>query len=343
MGPGIQPVQGHLYDGKTSAARAASIHTTGSSRLVLSLDGRSQGYALTDLEISSRLGNTPRHISLPDGSRFETQDNDGLDRLLRGYQGQPAGLAAGDWLHRLESRWGFVALALLLSLGVLWALTAHGLPAVARVVALQMPTSLSGGLSEQVLKQLDAQLLQPSRLSPTTQTQLREAFARITLSQGDFAFELQFRQGGKALGANALALPSGLIVMTDELVQLAQRPEQLSAVMAHEVGHVVHRHGLRQMVQNAALGLILTYLTGDISSLAGALPLMLLQLGYSREFEYEADAFARERLSALDLSPEHLAQILERLEQQSKHQGGGGYLSTHPATEERIQRLLSGG
>ncbi|MEO5341873.1 MAG: M48 family metallopeptidase [Gammaproteobacteria bacterium SHHR-1] len=335
MNPPPHPVEGQLYANASSAAQPASLSADGPGRVRLrSADGHSS-HALSDLQISTRLGNTPRHLGLADGRRFETRDNPGLDRLLRAQRGPPA----GHWLHRLESRWGFVALALALSLLLLWGLAVHGLPAAARVVAMQMPMGLTDSLSNQVLKQLDERLLRPSALPQATQTRLRQRLDPILAEQDAFTFELRFRQGGKALGANALALPSGLIIITDELVRLAQDDNELAAVLAHEVGHVVHRHGLRQMVQNAALGLILTYLTGDISSLAGALPLMLLQLGYSREFEYEADRFARDWLSAQGLSPEHLAGMLKRLEGQSKQHKAGGYLSTHPATEERIQRL----
>ena len=50
-------------------------------------------------------------------------------------------------------------------------------------------------------------------------------------------YQLEFRHGGY-IDANAFALPSGIIVMTDELVELAKSDDELISVLAHEIGHV---------------------------------------------------------------------------------------------------------
>jgi Zn-dependent protease with chaperone function len=69
-------------------------------------------------------------------------------------------------------------------------------------------------------------------------------------------------------------------------------------VLAHEAGHVIGRHGLRQVLQNSMTTLFVLYATGDASSLGVALPVVLVQAGYSREFEAEADRFALDLLRA---------------------------------------------
>ena len=333
----MREVQGYFYDGKTSAATSASLRVLG-SRLILAYGDSSHTLDADEATVTSRLGNTPRHVAFADGSRFETQDNDGMDSLLHELRRDTSSL----WLHRLESNLRYVALGVVVTIAFVWALVAYGLPAAAKTVAMQMPVAVSSGISEQVLRQLDDHLFQSSTLSAETQARLQRRFDEVIAdAEASFAFQLQFRQGGRTLGANAFALPSGMILMTDELVTLAEHDDELVAIMAHEVGHVVHRHGLRQVLQHTALGLVFTYLTGDVSSVVGALPVMLLQLGYSREFEREADHYALEYLRRAGISPIHFANIMQRLDHTHDEASGiGNYLSTHPATSERIQPFL---
>ena len=331
-------VDGYLYDGKTSAARQARLGMAANGQWILEYGLGSHRFAFDAVTISSRLGNTPRHVAFPDGSRFETTDNEGIDTLLRSQQSEGASL----WLHRLESRLRYVILAVAITMLFVWAMVVYGLPAAARVVAMQMPVAVSTTISDQVLAQFDERFFSASGLPESSQTRLQQRFDEVVARvEEPFAFQLLFRQGGKVLGANAFALPSGLIVMTDELVELAEHDDELVAILAHEVGHVVHRHGLRQVLQHTALGLILTYLTGDTSSLVGALPVMLMQLGYSREFEREADRYALDYLRSAGIPPHRFADIMQRLDHRHEEDSGiGNYLSTHPATSERIEPFL---
>lgn len=147
------------------------------------------------------------------------------------------------------------------------------------------------------------------------------------------------------------ALPDGTIIFTDEMVRLAQHDEELMAVLAHEVGHVVHRHGLRAIIQNSLLGFALLAITGDAagsSELFLGLPVLLTQLAYSRTFELEADSYALDYLRAHDIPPIHFARLMRRIEQTTSPSSKGsdptwsGYLSSHPLTTERIQPFENG-
>ena len=69
--------------------------------------------------------------------------------------------------------------------------------------------------------------------------------------------------------------------------------------MAHEVGHVIHRHGLRTLIQKSSLAVLLVLVTGDVStssSIITALPAILIEAGYSQTMEREADTYALEYL-----------------------------------------------
>jgi len=332
-------VYGYFFDSQTSASQKARIETVDSGRVMLVLESGSQCFSMDELKVTSRLGNTPRHVAFPDGGRFETQDNEAIDALLTFYNRQASAL----WLYRLESKLRYVVLGVLVTVGFIGLMVLYGLPAGAKMIAMQMPVSVSTGISEQVFKQLDQRIFQPTQLPESTQERLRARFREVTEQvEEPFVFELYFRRGGSGLGANAFALPSGLILMTDELVALAEDDNELVAILAHEVGHVVHRHGVRQVMQQTALGLVVTYITGDTSSLIGALPLILLQLGYSREFEREADQYALDYLNAAEISSVHFVNIMKRLDDRYEDEEGfGHYLSTHPPTRERLERFLT--
>ena len=144
------------------------------------------------------------------------------------------------------------------------------------------------------------------------------------------------------MGANAFALPSGIVVMTDELVDLAQADEELQVVLAHEIGHVVHRHSLRMLLQNSATSLLIIGLTGDVSSasvLVAGVPTALVQAKHSRQFENEADDYAYAWMDRNGVPHRYFTDMLERLEKKYGGAGSGAlsWLSSHPSTAERIR------
>jgi hypothetical protein len=151
-------------------------------------------------------------------------------------------------------------------------------------------------------------------------------------------YRLEFR-ASPIIGPNAFALPSGIIVMTDELVQLAKNDPEVLAVLAHELGHVHHRHTMRRLLEGSATVLIIAGVTGDIASaasLAATAPTLLLQTRYSRNNEREADRYAIEMMKKAGLDPRYLGALLARLESEVGRRGAlPSFLSSHPSTEER--------
>ncbi len=317
--------------------------------------------SVDELEISSRIGNTPRFVRFAGGGTFETADNAAVDALLARAR-RRHGLA-----HRLESRLRYVALGLVVTVAFVWGAARYGIPVLAEVAAHAMPAELVVRLGDGVLDMLDEHFLEPSTLPADEQARLRARFAPfVAAAGGGVPIQVEFRDAEKTLGPNALALPSGVVVFTDQLVKLAAADDELIAVLAHEIGHIEHRHALRHAIQGSTLGLAVTVLTGDIasvSSMIAAIPVILTELGYSRDFEFEADRHAALVLQRNGLEPAALARALARLERShggercAEHAGaaaetgggsGGGdchgeawwrYLSTHPPTTERIRRL----
>jgi predicted Zn-dependent protease len=154
-------------------------------------------------------------------------------------------------------------------------------------------------------------------------------------------YKLEFRNA-PAFGANAFALPGGTIVITDNMVKLAQSPEEALAVLAHEIGHVELRHTLRSVLQNSAVAILAATITSDAASLSVAvagLPVLLVNTKYSRDFESAADEYAFTLLKEKGYSPAAFASIMERLSKgHSEVENKLAYISSHPVTAERIKR-----
>ncbi len=66
-----------------------------------------------------------------------------------------------------------------------------------------------------------------------------------------------FRKGGP-IGPSAFALPSGTVIMTDELVDLVDQKGELEALFAHKIAHVTNRHGLRSALQDSGVFLLIS-------------------------------------------------------------------------------------
>jgi Zn-dependent protease with chaperone function len=331
-------VEARFYDGKSSQQHKVLIYPDPPARLRVIGDGIDFSCALAEVRPSSRVGNTRRHLYFADGSQCETEDNDAIDAIFSGVRAE----APGRLLHHWESRLSYAAAALCITLFLGWAGITYGLPALAKQVAFGLPAATQTLIGRDALAVLDKVLLAPTQLPAERQTQLRAVFSGVTgglEEAGDYRLELR---AGKRLGPNALALPSGIIVFTDELAELAESDQELIAVLAHEIGHLKQRHALRHLLQNSATALLIAAVVGDITSitsLAAALPTMLLQAKYSRDFETEADAFALGYMQRNGIPPEAFAAILLRMDEKAAAKDAPVYLSTHPATRERAERF----
>lgn len=222
------------------------------------------------------------------------------------------------------------------------------IPILSEWVATTLPEDTILIHSEQeaanTLDQMDA--FAPSELPAREQERLRTLFHAIPPNGEKQAGYFLFLRKGDRLGANAFAFPRGQVVLTDELVRLTQNDQELIAVMAHELGHLRYRHGVKTFVRNATMLAITAWVTGDITSIAGAAGIMMnlaLNASYSRQFEREADDHALDHLRKSRISARHFVNLLQRIKKTGKSRSSEeSFLSSHPPTEERIQHLSSG-
>lgn len=330
------------FDGRSSAARRVSC-ISGSGRspepdgLLVRDEAGEIHVPWSRLRVGDRLAGAPRVIYLQDAGELHSDDHAAVDALARRLgQGR---LAAG--VFRLESRLWIALVALIFSVAAAWLGLRHGLPWLAKAVVEGVPAGIEGVMGDQALTALDQWVLQPSALPAQRREALRHRLQAVCEQAGDCPlWRLEFRGGGE-LGANALALPGGTLVVTDEMVKLAHHDDELIAVAAHELGHIRQRHALRQALAGAGVVLLSQVLIGDlggIADLASGLPALLLQTGYSRAMEREADAHALALMRRTCLPPRRFADIMTRLEAARPGADAGFTLfSTHPETRERIK------
>ncbi|MCI4660265.1 MAG: M48 family metallopeptidase [Neomegalonema sp.] len=134
---------------------------------------------------------------------------------------------------------------------------------------------------------------------------------------------------------NAFALPGGHVLILDGLFAQARSPEEVAGVLAHEIGHVKERHGLRNLLRAVGTTGILGLLVGDFGGGFAAAALMnaAVDASYSREAEREADAYALALLQRADLPSAPLGGFFMRLRE--KYGDSDSFLSSHPANTER--------
>lgn len=248
---------------------------------------------------------------------------------------------------KMQQSWRSVLVSTAVLLCLLGAAYQWGLPLLAMTVVAVTPYKVDSSLGESSLAAIDSRLMLPSQLATVEQGRIQEAWTQTAsaLPAGQVPpWRLVFRKS--RIGANAFALPGGTIILTDEMVKLVDNnTDVLCAVLAHELGHLQHRDGLRMLVEAGVLGSVSSVLVGDFSGVLAALPALLGQAHYSRHAEHEADVFAVRVLQAAHISPMAMVNMFEKIElqrNQAGHQGTwessaiGIAFASHPADAERI-------
>jgi Zn-dependent protease with chaperone function len=281
-------------------------------------------------------------------------------------QWQAALAAAGDrppLAQRMQTRWTVFLAVFVVAAAALGAFYRWGTPWAATQITRQVPLAWETDLSERALRDLDGSWLKPSKLPPERQAELRARFdalaGQVTPDLRRYSgyaprLSLQFRSG---LPPNAFALPGGAIVMTDAMVESAARQklgdDALVGVLAHEIGHVVHRHTTRMVVEQGVLNVGLGLALGDVSALLSVGGSVLTGLAYRRSHEAEADCFALALMRRARLPTAPMADLLLGLDEPA---GGDkkaaaakargemleSLLSSHPLTRERALMLKQG-
>ncbi|CAB5137807.1 hypothetical protein D3OALGB2SA_4044 [Olavius algarvensis associated proteobacterium Delta 3] len=331
---------GTYFDGRTSAGRHVSVSFNGSTVSVRNdEDGFYVEVPQEQVDITAPLGRTTRVITFADGARLETDDHAAvstLEQMVRKNR-------YAQMLDALERRWPLV-LASLAGIVAAVLVTIHVvIPVMADKASRLVPATILDGASKQTLTMLDARFFGPTTLDRETTASLEKIFNELLADVGgaSFSYRLELRNS-PIIGPNAFALPSGTIVVTDQLVALATDDRALAGVLAHELAHVEQRHGLRSLFQNAGVFLLISLLVGDVTSvtsMAATMPTLLIESGYSRDFEEEADLFAGEYMTQKGWGTRPFRDILQSMAKEVGDSEVPSFFLTHPGTDDRLAHL----
>ncbi|MDR1968637.1 MAG: M48 family metallopeptidase [Burkholderiaceae bacterium] len=365
------------FDGHTSRARPVELTLARTARgpalRVQALDGEREALELAQHQIGwPQRWSVSRPppcvvVDLRQHGSLEIDDTSGWQAALERAGRRPA-LA-----ERMQTRWRTLLAVLLLAMGVVWTFYRWGTPWAAAQLTRYVPLAWEQKLSEHALAEIDAHYMKPSRIAPGRQAELRARFDQLAERIGPSLrrypgyrppLKLVFRSG---MPPNAFALPGGVIVMTDAMVEQVRLlagagDAALLGVLAHEIGHVQYRHGTRMVVGQGVLNVGFGLAMGDVSALVSTGASLLTGLAYSRHYEAEADCYAIALLHEAGLPTAPLADLLLSLEQRAARQrqrqeprasapaesapstGGVGaeWFSTHPDTAARAARMRAG-
>lgn len=337
------------YDGRQARAQEVELDLAGDELWLVVPGAEVQRYPRRGITWPERTRHGVRQILLPDGGVLELPQAAAWDEWARQHGiAEPLAVRwASSWRAALVS---MVAVVAVLAGAAVW-----GVPWGAKWGAALVPQAARAHIDRLVLSQLSSQgWLAPSKLPPGTAERLQAATQQMiaTAYQADERPRVQVAVHALPgwAGPNAFALPGGQIVVSDALLEMLPgegdrfHPGVLG-VLAHEVGHVHARHGLRNLIAASGVAALVGWWIGDFSSILAAAPSLLIQASYSRAFEREADDEALRIMRAAGVDPRGMVAFFTLLQRRYPEREGGlpqFGLASHPPDSERTRLFETG-
>ncbi|TCL61535.1 peptidase M48-like protein [Hydrogenispora ethanolica] len=192
---------------------------------------------------------------------------------------------------------------------------------------------------------------EPVQLPSVENRRLQAVFHRLTETsrrKGEIQYHLTVVEDP---AVNAFALPGGYVFVNTGLLEVVQSDDELAGVLGHELAHVECRHSIKAITRSVGMTAVATAALGSgegssretLSRMAN-LSILLLQLGYSRDAEYEADKLGVQMMREAGYSKNKFLNFWRR-DEAANDSGRTArfyeFFSTHPLTSERIKRIES--
>jgi predicted Zn-dependent protease len=206
-------------------------------------------------------------------------------------------------------------------------------------------------LGHQVQRQIREQLT--LMRDPVTVRYIRNLGAKLVAAADPSPFDFRFYVVEDA-DLNAFAVPGGAIYVHTGLIEAVDDVSELAGVLAHEAGHVTARHVAENYHRQrntgvaanifAMLAAILTgsNIGGQAGSMIGGVAGQAYLSTYTQDAEREADRLAIDTMIRAGIHPNGLVTMFRTLQAEKGGSGGLQFLSSHPATAERIANVNSG-
>lgn len=141
---------------------------------------------------------------------------------------------------------------------------------------------------------------------------------------------------------NAFTIPGGNIYVFSGLLTMSDSPEEVAAVIAHEIGHAEKRHVVHKIAKEFSIAVIVGILSGGDPGLIIQIIQQVIGSSFDREQEEEADRYALELLEKAKIDPQHLAEFFVKLnERDLSWDKNLEILMTHPHNDARIEKVKS--
>jgi Zn-dependent protease with chaperone function len=330
----MQQINGQYYYPRSSQFEPAQMKIGEETLSVFFGEKRAFVLNHSQVKLRSTIPGVAAEIDFEDGGKFIAND---ANQRLALYHSTVEGL---------ERNKPLILASIFLVPFFMWFILTVAMPKLAEESVSLIPQSVSNQMGDQSFKIIEELFLSPSELPVEQQnavkTQWNNALKELSLSSDHFNL---FVYNSEYFGPNAFALPSGTVVITDDLIkELDDNPDAILAVLLHEIGHVELKHSLRIVAQTVSNTLAIAVIFGDVEGMGEAIlgaGSTLILNSFSRDMESEADDYALEQLVRLGKSPAAFADAMKVfLALKSEHEGGDllKYLSSHPEIKERIKK-----
>lgn len=293
------------------------------------------------LNIETRLGNVERKIILEDNSIFTTKDNDLIDKIFE-----------KKLINTLESKLILVFIAITVSIFFAFGFFKWVVPFLSKEIAHSLPAKTNKLISTNALDILDKHMFKKSKLVEKQKQDIRRHFhtkiVPLVKMDNSVRYKLHFRLYKEANVSipNAMALPSGDIILTDKFVQLCKNQAEMDSILLHEIGHIVNRHSLQMIIRSTFISVAVMTILGDSNGLADmgvGLGSLIISSSYSRDNEAEADTYSFKHMLIGGIDPISFSNIMSRMDEYIKISLASEkeidyleYISSHPKTQQRI-------
>lgn len=331
-------LRGRFHDGETATEHLVEV-TPGADGLDIVGAGVRVFWRRQDMHVIDRGGGHWRlGVSTAPDARLVLAKSAEVDAALRSL-----GVVSRDALRGGMLVGGLIAAGLALA-----ALVFVAIPLAAEPLARLTPHEVETRLGDNVGKQVNV-FMRPCPAAAAADNALAPLLQQLeTAASPGFEVKVTFV---RTKAPNAFAMPGGRVMVTSGLLETLDDPEELAAVLAHEIGHVKARDGMVALYRNAGLGILLEIVTGG-SGVAQQVVLLggqLAEMRYTRGQEERADVSAIATMRASGYDPAALARAFEALKVWKSEEERPGpsrlrdldipeWLQSHPGIDRRIAR-----
>jgi len=357
MSPSKPVFPGTYFDGKTASKFSVQIQPTAQQLIIRFQNNRQRMWDYESVKIvNTHTHQGPVRLEFVTGDKknpvteqLMVEDNAFLDRVDQVAHGR----LGTFWNQRKHTKvrnilfWSLVAIVPPL-LYFLWTV---GIPTMTDQVAQNVPPEWEVKLGDRVFESLF--IPQPVEPKTPAKEMLHTIQNRLLTAEPDqpYTFRIYIHPSEQV---NALALPGGIVVVFQGLLNQTENPEELAGVLAHEFQHVLRRHSTRGIIRQLGKGMLLAIIVGDTNSVMNTVlgaAEQLEGLAFSRKMETEADTHGMKMMLDAGIDPQGMVRIFRKLQEEERKMleklnsedkelpEWMKYLSTHPAAGDRVETL----